>query len=127
MTFRTVKMERIITSVVTEGHAKINKTSTSTTTVFSPIEKVSLASFTTTSTTTPTSTTTIQTTITEMSTFNEQLEDITETLSEMEIIITIIAIFLSIILIYKLIKLCRNGYESHKEKIIQNHQNQARL
>lgn len=79
---------------------------------------------TTTSTTSSTSTTTSAPT---QEAHNETmifvgLNELIETISDIETEITIIIVILATMLFYKIIKICRKGYELHNEKIIQRHE-----
>lgn len=53
---------------------------------------------------------------------NILIETIEKVISNIEILLMIIIILMSVIVLYKITKLCRKGYAQHNEKIIKKHE-----
>lgn len=53
---------------------------------------------------------------------NELIETIERVISNIEVLLVLIIILIGVIVLYKIIKLCRKGYNHHNEKVIKRHE-----
>lgn len=53
---------------------------------------------------------------------NELIGTIETVISEIEALLVLIVILIGVIVLYKIIKLCRKGYNHHNEKVIKRHE-----
>lgn len=78
----------------------------------------------TTSTVKPTTTSTLKPTVQHISVYQDNSEVI-ETINSLKNFLVIVTVLIGLIVIYKIIKLCRQGYKIHNDRIINRHQNSS--
>lgn len=103
-----INMEKINSNVVKEG-VKV---------IFSNTTK-----YTSTSTMIPTTQSTFTTTKTPNIFVENNNNELSEKIDDLEVYLIIITIQLTLIVLFKLLKLCKKGYKIHNEKIIKKHTN----